>query len=129
MQRRWFVMVVVLAAALAGCSFTMAKNPGSWEPSREPTCERSRRKPIADTVAGSLAVGAVVWMLAERAGCHTNNCRSMTAGFAFAWGVASVPFFIAAKVGYGRAARCREAERMRREWKQGHSGPPGLTNP
>lgn len=123
------VSAAALAVMLVGCSFTMAQNPRNWEPSQEPSCEAGRGNPIGEAIVGGVAVGVAVWMVAERSGCDTRNCRDLTTAFALAWTAVAIPVLLAARVGFRRASRCREAIRLRREWKLEHSGPPGMTAP
>jgi len=124
---RAIAFAAVVAFAASGCSLWIDTVPDGWEPSRDPWCDGSRVYPIADA---TVAVAGLVFggfLLSEHGDCTSENCRDITATFGVLSAAVVVTGAIAAKVGFDRTARCREAQRAHREWTASHSGqgPPG----
>lgn len=124
-----------LAGAIAGawllsaCSFFISGPAEDWQarpPDRAPDCTSSRAAPIADTV-GAVAFGVpAAALLIGRCGPGDHDqevdqtCEAITNAMGVVLLVPTALYGVAAAVGYGKTARCREAVRR---YQQAGAGP------
>lgn len=114
-------LAVVVAVAVAGCSFFMDTVPDNWQPSSgPPKCDDSLSDPGDDL--GLVAALAAVAVISIAASCPEDgddvmdNCKDAKGG-ATVFGLIALPYAIASYKGFRKRSRCKRANREYEAWQ------------
>jgi len=110
------VSPVMVALALAGCSFSMKTNPERWRPDTPPICDRTMIPPFVDLLLGGLLATISVRALSDDSYESDSLGDAWSKALATVTGVPAIIYLGASSVGFWRAHRCRSAGTKRRQW-------------
>ena len=117
---RW-VLIIGLVVAVGGCSLTMNRPSGKYDPSRVPDCSRSRLAPQVDIVVGLILLPLAKLISVMDAQtcehpdsyCEGNGSERVTRPMVV---VGLTQLLLAAPIGFMWAGECRKRHRDYASW-------------